>query len=287
MRTRIVLTLMLLSLVAVPALAQEQVTVVKRDSSRFTGLFEAWARNTNLIYVRVSQNDQQRVAIGDVLVMEVGGPAQNLPANETEAARGGDHVLVLTSGEILTGRLMNIEGGEGSDTPDEPRVVSFKPSNGNERRARMNEVRRFYGGNYPQATVAAPGPAPVPGEPPPGTVRVAANQRWVSTGLVLARGDRVQFEASGEVQLSADGEDKAGPAGSVRGRLAAGAPVPQALAGVLIARVGNGPPAAVGNVNQPVGLPGVGGELMLSVNDDELSDNQGAFTVTVRVIRRR
>ena len=71
------MTLLVLALVAVPAFAQEQVTVVRRDSSRFTGRFEAWARNTNLIYVRVSQNDQQRVPLNDVLVMEVGGPAQS------------------------------------------------------------------------------------------------------------------------------------------------------------------------------------------------------------------
>jgi hypothetical protein len=279
------MTLLVLALAAVPAFAQEQVTVVRRDSSRFTGRFEAWARNTNLIYVRVSQNDQQRVPLNDVLVMEVGGPAQNLPANETDAARGGEHVLVLTSGEILRGRLLNIEGGEGSDTPNEPRVVSFKPSNGDERRVRMSEMRRFYSGNYPQAGVAAPAPAPAPA--PAGAIRVAANQRWVSTGIVLGRGDQVQFESSGQIQLSGDGEDKAGTAGSMRGRRAPGAPLPDALAGALIGRVGNGPVFGIGNMTGPLSPPGNGGELVLGVNDDELSDNQGAFDVTVRLIRRR
>src|SRR5512139_925415 len=139
MRTRATMTLLVLALAALPAFAQEQVTVVRRDSSRFTGRFEAWARNTNLIYVRVSQNDQQRVPLNDVLVMEVGGPAQNLPANEIEAARGGEHVLVLTSGEILRGRLLNIEGGEGSGKEDEPRQVAFKPNDAGERRMRFSE----------------------------------------------------------------------------------------------------------------------------------------------------
>jgi len=277
--------MVMLAALAVPAFAQEQVTVVKRDSSRISGRFEAWARNTNLIYVRVSQNDQQRVPLNDVLVMEVGGPAQNLPSNEIDAARGGDHVLVLTSGEILRGRLLNIEGGEGSDTPNEPRVVSFKPSNGNERRARMSEVRRFYSGNYPQTAVAQP--APAPGQAPPGAIRVAANQRWVSTGLVLARGAQVQFEASGEIQLSGDPEDRAVTAGSLRGRRAPGAPLPDALAGALIGRVGNGPVFAIGNMTDALAPPGNGGELVLGVNDDELGDNQGAFDVRVRVVRRR
>jgi hypothetical protein len=279
------MTLLVLALAAVSAFAQEQVTVVRRDSSRVTGRFEAWARNTNLIYVRVSQNDQQRVPLNDVLVMEVGGPAQNLPANETDAARGGEHVLVLASGEILRGRLLNIEGGEGSDTPNEPRMVSFKPSNGDERRVRMSEVRRFYSGNYPQAAVGGPAPAPAPA--PTGAIRVAANQRWVSTGIVLGRGDQVQFESSGQIQLSGDGEDKAGTAGSMRGRRAPGAPLPDALAGALIGRVGNGPVFGIGNMTGPLSPPGNGGELVLGVNDDELSDNQGAFDVTVRPIRRR
>lgn len=149
MRIRFVM-LVLAMAVAVPAVAQEQVTIVKRDGGRVSGRFEAWARNTNLVYVRASQNDQPRIPLNDILVMEVGGQARDLPAGEIEAARGGEHVLVLTNGEVLRGRLVNIEGGEGSDTPNEPRVVSFKPSNGNERRARMSEVRRFYSGNYPR-----------------------------------------------------------------------------------------------------------------------------------------
>ena len=47
-------------LMSFPAVAQEQVTVVKRDSSRFAGRFEASSRQNNQIYVRVSQNDQRR-----------------------------------------------------------------------------------------------------------------------------------------------------------------------------------------------------------------------------------
>ena len=50
--------------------------------------------------------------LDDVLLFEVGGSADNLPAAEIEAARGGEHVLVLTTGEIIRGRLLNIEGGE-------------------------------------------------------------------------------------------------------------------------------------------------------------------------------
>lgn len=284
MRIQAALMTLLVMSSAIPALAQEQVTVVQRDSSRFSGRFEDLNRPSNRIYVRVSPNDQRIVGLGDVLLLEVNGNAQNLPAKETEAARGGDHVLVLTSGEMLVGRLGNIEGGEGSAEPEEPRVVSFTPANGPERRVRMNQVRRLYFGGYPQPAVA---PAPVEAQPEAGEVRVAANQRWVSSNLVLARGDRVQFEARGEVQLSTDPGDKAGTAGSVRGRLAKGSPLPEALAGALIGRVGNGPVFPIGNQTGALSPPGIGGELMLGVNDDEMSDNHGAFLVRVRVLRRR
>jgi len=279
MRIHHIVAGVLVALASSPAVAQEQVTVVKRDHTRFTGRFEAWNRPNNRIYVRVTPNDQRIVPLADVLMFEVGGPAQNLPAVETEAARGSDHVLVLASGEVLRGRLLNIEGGEGSDTPGEPRVVSFQPASGAERRARMSEVRRLYFGNYPAPTAEEP--------VPPGAVRVRSTAGWVPTGVFINKGDRVQFQATGEVRLSADPEDRASTAGSLRGRSAPKSPAPQLLAGALIGRVGAaGAPFGIGNLTQALPMDGVG-ELFLAVNDDELSDNQGAFDVTVRVIRRR
>lgn len=268
-----------------PALAQDQVTLVKRDGSRISGRFEDWHRPSNRLFVRVSQNDQQQVGLNDALVLEVGGGADNLPEAETKAAAGGDRVLVLRNGDVLVGQLLNIEGGEGSQSADDPRIVSFKPNNGDERRVRMNEVRRLYFGNYPQQTTASASVQEL--EAQGGEVRVPANQRWVSTGIVLPRNSRVSFDVRGEILLSSDGEDKAVSAGSLRGRKATGAPLPELLAGAIIGRVGTGPLFAIGNNTAPITPPGNGGELMLTVNDDELSDNQGAFLVNVRVQRRR
>jgi hypothetical protein len=83
----------------------------------------------------------------------------------------GDHVLVTRGGEMLRGRLMAIEGGEGSAKPNEPRVVTFQA--GGERRLPMGDVARLYLGNYPQtagdsgsATVL---PAGAPTEAPTST----------------------------------------------------------------------------------------------------------------------
>jgi hypothetical protein len=279
MRNIALLALVLTALASGPAVAQEQVTVVKRDATRFSGRFEAWNRFNNNVYVRVTPGDQRIVPMSDVLVIDVGGNGQNLPAAETDAAQGTDHVMVLGTGEILRGRLVNIEGGEGTDTPNEPRIVTFQPTSGNERRARMSEVRRLSMGNYPRP--AAPAPAP---QAPPGAIQVPATAGWVSTDLIVRRGQRVQFEASGEVQLSGDPEDKAGPAGSVRGRYATGAPMPKAPAGALVGRLGTSEVFAIGNMTTPLPVPGEG-QLFLAVNDDQHADNQGAFAVVVRIVK--
>ena len=269
--------------------AQEQATVLKRDGTRVSGRFEAWNRNNNALYLRVTLADQRIIPLGDAAVVEVAGNAENLPAGEIEAARGGDHVLVLRSGEVIRGRLLNIEGGEGSGKEDEPRVLSFKPSDGAERRARFSEVRRLYFGNFP-ASLRPQTPASPPAAPeaplPAGAVRVPANAGWVSTNFTLRRTDRMQFSTEGQVRLSDDAEDKAGPAGSLRGRYAPNAPAPTLLAGALIGRIGNGPAFAIGDQTQPLPVPG-DGVLFLAVNDDQTSDNEGVFTVTIRVTRGR
>ncbi len=270
------------------AVAQEQATVLKRDGTRVSGRFEAWNRDNNSLYLRLSLADQRVIPVGEAAVLEVAGNAENLPASEIEAARGGDFVLVMRSGEILRGRLLNIEGGEGSGKEDDPRFLSFKPNDAPEKRARFSEVRRLYLGNFPDklapTSTAAP---PVADEPmPPGSVRVAANAGWVNTGFTMTRNDRVQFTTTGQVQLSGDVEDKASSAGSLRGRYAAGAPAPTLLAGALIGRIGNGPPFAIGDQTTFLPMPAAG-QLFLAVNDDTVNDNQGAFVVTLRVTRGR
>lgn len=292
MTHRFALSLLFTAALAATAAAQEQATVLKRDGTRVTGRFEAWNRNNNALYLRVTPGDQRIIPLGDTAMFEVDGDARTLPANELDAARNGDHVLVLRSGEILRGRLLNIEGGQGSGKDDEPRILSFKPNDGAERRARFAEVRRLYFGSFPASLAPAPSTpappaAPAPETPTgPGQVRVAANQRWVATGFNVRRTDQVSFSTEGQVQLSGDAEDKAGPAGSMRGRYASNAPAPTLLAGALIARIGNGPAFAIGDQTQPLPMPG-DGPLFLAVNDDEVGDNQGAFLVTLRFNRRR
>ena len=269
------LALAVLAADAAPVFAQEQVTIVRRNGERVSGRFEDWVRPTDAVYVRVTQDDQRRFPMADVLVIDVGGDATNLPASETQAAQGADHVLITRGTEVLLGRLANIEGGVGSAYENAPRTVTFKTSGG-DRRFRLSEVARIYLGNYPRPTAAAAASLPE------GAIRVPGNEQWTATTMRVSRGERVAFTAEGEVQLSGDAGDKATAAGSLKGRTAANAPMPGVLAGALIGRIGNGPPFAIGNQTVPLPMPD-SGLLWLGINDDAMADNSGQLVVTMRI----
>jgi len=111
-------------------------------------------------------------------------------------------------------------------------------------------------------------------------IAVSALERWTDTGLTVRAGDAITIEANGRVQMSGNRNDTAGPAGSRRN--APGALVRDAAAGTLIARIGNGTPFAVGERRAIARAP-VSGRLYLSVNDDYLDDNAGAFEALVTI----
>jgi len=292
MKKLLLLTLVIavLALDSAAVFAQERVTVVKRNSERVTGFFDDWVRATDTVYVRVSQDDQRRIGMGDILFIAVEGDPNNLPAKEIEAAHGPDHLLVTQGTEVLIGRLVNIEGGDGSAKPNERRSVTFRTTAGGERRLPFTEIRRLYLGNYPRATASTPAATPAataaPTPVPEGSVRVPANQQWTATNITVRRGDRVLFTPDGEIQLSGDAGDKASANGSLKGRTAPNAPMPGVLAGALIGRIGNGAPFAIGNQSTPLPMS-ADGPLWLGINDDGLDDNSGQLAVRVLVTRGR
>jgi hypothetical protein len=113
------------------------------------------------------------------------------------------------------------------------------------------------------------------------TVTVDSSVRWTDTGIDVRAGQTLMFDVDGSIRLSDNPGDFAAGSGSESGRRAAGAPVPNAPAGALIARVGNSAPVMVGD-RRTVRVPRAG-RLYLGVNDDHLADNQGTFDVTVNV----
>ena len=259
------------------AQTQHRATVLLRNGDRVAGVFEGLGNNT--VYVRVSFEDQRRLPVDQIALMDFAGGASGLPETELSVARGSNHLALLRGGESMQGRFVDIRGGE-----SEPHVLFFRTTAGEERRVPLDKVSRIYFGNFPATTSSAAGAQPT--EPPPaGSVRVPGNSAWVATPLTVRKGTRVVFNASGQVQLSSDTNDVAQPAGSMTQRRAANAPLPQHLAGALIARVGNSAPFPIGNVSTPITMP-ADGQLYLGVNDDEVSDNRGEFVVKMTIQQR-
>ena len=260
------------------------VTVQLRDGSRIDGRIEELTADGTL-FVRVSQHDQRRIPISSVALIDRVGGASGLPDTELREAVGPEHLLLLASGNSVKGRLVAIRGGQGSAQEGQPRTYVFRSQDGGEREYQMAEVGRVYLGTYPFAAItgAASAASLDPGLDSPGSIRVPATAGWVSTGMRVRRGELVSFNTTGEVQLSTGGSDRARSAGSPS-RTAAGSPLPNAAAGALIGKIGNGQPFGIGD-QASVPMPN-DGLLYLAVNDDELSDNSGAFVVQLRRNRR-
>ena len=85
--------------------------------------------------------------------------------------------------------------------------------------------------------------------------------------------------------MSTDASDMANANGSRSGRKSASAPVPEAAAGALVARVGNSAAFPIGE-NQTVTMP-ANGQLFLGINDDHTGDNSGGYRVTITRASRR
>jgi PA-IL-like protein len=113
----------------------------------------------------------------------------------------------------------------------------------------------------------------------PGEVRVPANQAWSDTGIQVKKGDRVSFRASGEISFGQSAGQTAGPDGNGSMRQPS-YPVPVMPVGGLIGKVGNAPAFPIGSNSQAIVMP-ADGRLMLGVNDNELNDNSGYFSVIV------
>jgi Ca2+-binding EF-hand superfamily protein len=110
------------------------------------------------------------------------------------------------------------------------------------------------------------------------TIELDSARGWMNTGFDVRQGETITFEAKGRVQLSANAADTADPGGAER--RVQSAPVPNANAGALIARIGDAPAMVVGR-RQTI-TANQSGRLFLSVNDDHFADNLGTFIVVIR-----
>ena len=89
---------------------QDRATVQMRDGSKFEGRIEELTNGE--LFVRVSQNDQRRVPVGSVALIDKVGGASGLPDTELRDAAGSQHLLLLTNGSAMKGQLVAIRGGQ-------------------------------------------------------------------------------------------------------------------------------------------------------------------------------
>lgn len=287
LRPRTLLAAALLSTVvgSSVAAAADRVTLVLRSGEKITGDLDG--QTENRIYIRTTFADQPKVPIDQIAMIDVGGDAINPSAEEMAQAAGSAHYLIPQNGAPFKGQFIRIEGSQGDAAEPKPPVIVFKKESGEETRIAVSQTRRMYLGNYtpPQSTsnAGSTGGALAAGER---QITVAGNADWVDTGMTVRQGQVVSFNASGEVTLSADSNDKATPGGSTSGRKAANAPIPTANAGALIARVGGvkgrGASAVVAVGDQKTVTMPAAGRLFLRVNDDHVGDNSGQFEVRLK-----
>jgi PA-IL-like protein len=260
------------------ALAAERATFILSDGERKSGqvVFHGDQRE-NLIngFLNLGNDTggpEFTFPISQVSVIDFAGGRP--PRAELAALPASGHFLMLRSGQSQPGTFVNIIGGD---------TLIWRNTAGDTQQYRLSDVTRVYLNpqsarttfNYNGTAANAVGTS---GVAPAGSVLVQANQQWNDAGITVKKGDRVSFSTSG--QISYGQAMTAGPDGDATLRRP-DYPVPTMPVGGLIGRVGNGTPFPIGSNAQPIVMPN-DGRLMLGVNDNEMGDNSGAFTVAVR-----
>lgn len=251
--------------------AAAPVTLILRSGGRVTGdLIDLKAVG---FVINVGGAERQ-IARDDVAAIAFAN--DQFPAAETARIEGGRAFIVLTGGDTFYGSLEDIGGTS-------PLRLSFRTPGG-DRELNSDQVARIYFASWQGMGTSTDSGTAAALDPGGAGMTVPANQCWTSTGRTVRQGQRVTFNGTGEIRLSADGNDIAGVSGSRTGRTAPGAPIPNALAGALIGRVGNSRPFGIGDQTIALGMPAAG-MLFLGINDDNCGDNSGQFRVEISLLR--
>jgi hypothetical protein len=222
---------------------------------------------------RVNGQDRD-IPKGDVQSIDFGGNAIDIPA-AARTLEGGMHLLVLRNGDVVSGEFYDVAGAN-------PIRLTFRTTTG-ERQYSGSDVRRIYMARVADGTSGGvtPGAGVQPSTGVGRTVRVPARTAWTTTGITVKQGQVIRFEATGEIRINAN--DVAIPTGNHRSLFDQKAPVPSVLQGALVGRVllGRGAGSAFGIGNQAsIPMP-ANGVLYLGVNDSQLNDNSGEYTVVI------
>lgn len=254
--------------------AQESATLTLRSGEKIQGFLV----DMGGIGFAINVNGNERIIpTNDVAVIDFAGGTMT---NEDWArVNAGQQVVWFRSGEIANARLYDIGGTT-------PLRLTFKTPNG-ERIVNAKEVSRIVLAPTDAATGTTGTATPTTGKLAPATgtgLVVSGRQAWTPTGIMVRRGEVLTFNTTGEIQLSTDTNDVAGPAGARSQRYTANSPLPRNFAGALIARVGN-QVFPIGDLTT-MAMPAAG-QLFLGINDDGFEDNAGEFRVEIGRSNRR
>ena len=254
------------------ASAQENVSITLKSGERLT----AQLVDLGGVGFTVKVNgEERRIPTSDVAVIDFAGGSMS----EADWSRvtAGQHAIWLRNGQILSAELYDIGGTT-------PLRITVRDANGN-RDLTSTEVSRIVL-SRPANTTGTTGSGTSGATASDGSLVVSARQQWTPTGLTVRRGETLRITTTGEIQLSADSNDMASPAGAKSGRYpTANAPMPRVLAGGLLGRIGNGQPFPIGDQTS-LPMP-ASGQLFLGINDDNLNDNNGEFRVQITRAQRR
>lgn len=183
--------------------------------------------------------------------------------------------LVMRDGRRVTGELISVRGG----------VVEFEGSSGFfSRRERLRvdreDVVRI---ELDDTRTSRDDRDDRRSDRPAGLrerdVNVDAATAWTDTGVDVRAGQTLYFSANGRVRWGPGRND--GPAGEGHSPYNAQRPIPGRPGAGLIGRVGDSNDYFfIGDDKDPIRMR-ASGRLFLGINDDYLSDNSGAFRVTV------
>jgi hypothetical protein len=260
--------------------AAERATFILTDGERKSGTIASHGgQNENLINGHLNLAEQNGTdltfPVDQVAVIDFAG---GTPPPAELSKLGAGQLLVLRDGNVAAGRLVNMTNGD---------TLIWDHENGQRQQFAIRDVSRVYlnptiarsvynaTGTASNAAVATTGQTATAGVP----VRVDARQAWTDTGITVNAGDRVVFNASGQIQFGQSAGQTSDPNGNPAEHRA-NYPLPSVPVGALIGKVGNSAPFGIGTQTQPLGMP-ASGRLMLGINDNELGDNSGFYTVTV------
>jgi hypothetical protein len=255
--------------------AEERANFILTNGERQSGTVAAHGdQRENLIngYLNLATTGKDLTfPIDQVAVIDFTG---GQPAAAELAQLGGGQMLVMRDGSTQQGRFVNMIGGD---------TLLWDNAAGQRQQFAIHDVSRVYLNPASARTAfnAAGSPSAVAtsGQKPGTQVRVDAKQTWTDTGITVAAGDRVVFNATGQIAYGQAAGQTSDPNGNPAERRA-NYPDPTVPVGALIGRVGNSAPFAIGMQTQPLAMPAAG-RLMLGINDNELADNSGFYTVTV------